>query len=73
MEANINEYTKIRSGTKQGYKYIAFSTPVNGGFEVTAFLYCKNGAIENCITRYHNHRGHILSAAAAITETIREL
>lgn len=70
---NIDGNTKIRSGTKQGYRYVAFSTPANSGFEVTAILYCKNGAIENVIERYHICGGHILSHAAAITETIREL
>jgi hypothetical protein len=69
----ITGHTRIKTGSKEGYKYVAFSIPKNAGFEVTAILFCKNGAIENMIERYHICGGHILSAAAAIKETIREL
>ena len=58
---NIDGNTKIRSGTKQGYRYVAFSTPANSGFEVTAILYCKNGDIElgDNATLYFEDRGAI--------------
>ena len=69
----INEHTRVRNGTKEGFKYVAFSTPKDSGFEVTAIMYCKNGAIENMVSRYHICGGHITSHAAAIKETVREL